>query len=1455
MEEEALQHECISPRKAPAPAPEVVGGDLTRSEIEALYAATTSAAGALAPAVDAALVSAFGARVALLPHQRSALAWMLDRERDASGGVLADEPGLGKTLTCLALVATDWAARGRKRARARPTLVVAPTAGVRAQWAAEASRFYGAAVVVDCYDGAPSDPAEAAAIADRLARAQLVVCDLTALRKERHFRSAERSGRGRSRGGDVRAPLFHVDWRRVVVDEVQDVEGRSAGADVARELPAERRWGVSGTPVGKGGLDALFGLFSFLGAEPYRDADWWAAHVRRPLKGGTRTERDAALATAGAAMAELVWRSRKAVASAPLLPASSAFRLKQQHFLPAAVVEPGAAEVAATRPGVADLLAGAVAAAADAGYEKCESELSSKDARALLSGAASKKKRRKGAQSFQGLCRAATAVALCETAAARGDDAPPAADEVSDWIRCDACDKWRKVPPGMLGEAEAAATWTCAAGSRSWRRPYCCDDREEPQAAAPAMTAAEAALAARGSLAVVLHRVAARGVADAQTASAALGHLALAAALRFQRGGVHTVFTTPGSYDEAGGSPFASEAVAFLLDAQSICRDGASADEVLANSRRGRQAAVAGRKLSGVPPSVLTVVLERLEVEQRQRVRRLRSDPNDDLAGGGGGLDGKLHFATMRALVYGRSRRRVATAMARHRRLGAASPARRCPNQAWPQIWAFVDGGAGDYVAEMLERVAAAARKQAFRATAGADARNLEARRDNVDHGAFEARALDLGVDGVFGSPESAAPRCLRSLVVACLHWAPPAGGPSSREYEEAYVEWCADGAGHLGALGRMETPSSAMAAPGPFWASRRAGDLDPRDLAPAAVFARRVRVAKAVRAVVESLGDHRQMRDSGAHEEALRADATRWCRDRGRPEPGAALAAADAARSLAARVAAMLPTASEKRVAALEGARAVAVAARDGRLDAVDAAAALVPARVAAARGDLSPSTPPAALEDHARCGMCRQGAWRHFANARRANLAWPRTPCLLCAARKATKLFRAYLVSMAFADADSALVRLVKAAADDGAPRGRGPPPSSLAAAAVAALEAFRLDANAAASVSLGGDGVAAAAANLRRQTFDERFRVADEESLCDSSAGAAFFGVPGARSATRAALLDATAGARARPSRRAGEEDPVAFRRLRRILRVRVSAGGALPARFAAAAALGDGAIFGARVAHAEATRAATLASAILAARGDGPEAENAACARCGAAAAARRARASPAVFGCGHALCGACVATDRALPDAARPRVCPACREDHALPLCRQPLADARHDRSRVDFGAKLDELADDVEAHVTRKGLKCLVFSSWTDALDLVAVALKQRGVASLALKGGKQAPKILEAFKADPHVSALLMNISTNNAGLNLSEATHVFLLDTNLDHARETQALARVQRLDSKSETTVHRYVTGGSIEDAIWQLRLSKATAAGELRTRVTKADVYDLFKSQLAAARGAE
>lgn len=47
--------------------------------------------------------------VELLPHQKRALAWMLHREQPGTkppvaGGLLADDQGLGKTVTAIALL-------------------------------------------------------------------------------------------------------------------------------------------------------------------------------------------------------------------------------------------------------------------------------------------------------------------------------------------------------------------------------------------------------------------------------------------------------------------------------------------------------------------------------------------------------------------------------------------------------------------------------------------------------------------------------------------------------------------------------------------------------------------------------------------------------------------------------------------------------------------------------------------------------------------------------------------------------------------------------------------------------------------------------------------------------------------------------------------------------------------------------------------------------------------------------------------------------------------------------------------------------------------------------------------------------------------------------------------------------------------------------------------------------
>ena len=128
---------------------------------------TSAAARAPAPAVTVAAVpAALGARLA--PYQRDGVAWILGHlcGRGARSCILADAPGLGRTVQAIAAVAALVA-----RGAARRVLVVAP-AGVVGVWEAEFARFAGDIAVAVAGDG---DRAAARAVAapgrlfDRLA--------------------------------------------------------------------------------------------------------------------------------------------------------------------------------------------------------------------------------------------------------------------------------------------------------------------------------------------------------------------------------------------------------------------------------------------------------------------------------------------------------------------------------------------------------------------------------------------------------------------------------------------------------------------------------------------------------------------------------------------------------------------------------------------------------------------------------------------------------------------------------------------------------------------------------------------------------------------------------------------------------------------------------------------------------------------------------------------------------------------------------------------------------------------------------------------------------------------------------------------------------------------------------------------------------------------------------------
>ena len=56
--------------------------------------------------------------------------------------------------------------------------------------------------------------------------------------------------------------------------------------------------------------------------------------------------------------------------------------------------------------------------------------------------------------------------------------------------------------------------------------------------------------------------------------------------------------------------------------------------------------------------------------------------------------------------------------------------------------------------------------------------------------------------------------------------------------------------------------------------------------------------------------------------------------------------------------------------------------------------------------------------------------------------------------------------------------------------------------------------------------------------------------------------------------------------------------------------------------------------------------------------------------------------------------------------------------------------------------------------------------------------------------------------------------------GLNLTEASHVVLMEPNLNPAIELQAIGRVDRIGQTRETCVHRFIVADSVEETIWEM-----------------------------------
>jgi E3 ubiquitin-protein ligase SHPRH len=92
--------------------------------------------------------------------------------------------------------------------------------------------------------------------------------------------------------------------------------------------------------------------------------------------------------------------------------------------------------------------------------------------------------------------------------------------------------------------------------------------------------------------------------------------------------------------------------------------------------------------------------------------------------------------------------------------------------------------------------------------------------------------------------------------------------------------------------------------------------------------------------------------------------------------------------------------------------------------------------------------------------------------------------------------------------------------------------------------------------------------------------------------------------------------------------------------------------------------------------------------------------------------------------------------------------------------------------------------------------KSLIFSTWSDVLQLISNALLENNINHCFIKHSVKFEEKIDTFKNSNDVKALLLPIHSGSKGLNLIEATHVILVEPTLNRANELQAVGRVHRI-----------------------------------------------------------
>ncbi len=186
------------------------------------------------------------------------------------------------------------------------------------------------------------------------------------------------------------------------------------------------------------------------------------------------------------------------------------------------------------------------------------------------------------------------------------------------------------------------------------------------------------------------------------------------------------------------------------------------------------------------------------------------------------------------------------------------------------------------------------------------------------------------------------------------------------------------------------------------------------------------------------------------------------------------------------------------------------------------------------------------------------------------------------------------------------------------------------------------------------------------------------------------------------------------------------------------------------------------------------------------------------------------------------------------------------------VCNHPNLLLKEKDYSKHMSAKLDMFNELIEEARENKR-KVLVFSQFTEMLDILGKELKKRAVPYSYLSGKtNNRQDVVDTFNNDPTIPIFLISLKAGGTGLNLASADTVIIFDPWWNPSVENQAIGRAHRIGQKKSVNVYRLITAGTIEEKIVALQNKKShlfnSIVGEskdLFQKLTWDDIQKLFQ----------